>query len=76
MVGYPGENEQDILQTIDYLKAANPTLYDYRCVSHKGTSLYEEIENKITVQPDWETTTDRQIDFKREYRENIRLCGV
>ncbi len=68
MVGYPGENEQDIQETIDYLKAANPTHYTITIAYPiKGTSLYEEIENKITVQPDWETTTDRQIDFKREY---------
>ncbi|MGK4566191.1 hypothetical protein [Flavobacterium sp. 3HN19-14] len=33
----------------------------------KGTSLYDEIENDIIVQPDWETSTDREIDFRRNY---------
>ena len=29
--------------------------------------LYNEIEDKITVQPNWETSTDRDIDFTRTY---------
>ena len=68
MVGYPGEEEGDILETIQYLKEANPTHYTITIAYPiKGTSLYEEIEKDITVQPDWETSTDRQIDFKRNY---------
>ena len=68
MVGYPGEDEEDIKETITYLKAANPTHFTITIAYPiKGTSLYDEIENKITVQPNWETTTDREIDFKRTY---------
>jgi anaerobic magnesium-protoporphyrin IX monomethyl ester cyclase len=68
MVGYPGEEETDILETIQYLKEANPTHYTITIAYPiKGTSLYEEIEKDITEQPDWETSTDRQIDFKRNY---------
>lgn len=68
MLGYPGETETDILQTIDYLKKANPTHFTITIAYPiKGTSLYNEIEKDITVQPNWETSTDRQIDFKRTY---------
>ncbi|MDH7448058.1 B12-binding domain-containing radical SAM protein [Aquimarina sp. 2201CG14-23] len=68
MVGYPGEDEQDIQQTITYLKAANPTHFTITVAYPiKGTSLYNEIENDITIQPDWNTSTDRDIDFKRTY---------
>ncbi|MFT3793552.1 B12-binding domain-containing radical SAM protein [Flavobacterium sp.] len=68
MVGYPGENESDISETIQYLKEANPTHYTITVAYPiKGTSLYEEIENEITVKPNWETSTDREIDFKRHY---------
>jgi radical SAM superfamily enzyme YgiQ (UPF0313 family) len=68
MLGYPGETEEDIMETIQYLKDANPTQYTITIAYPiKGTSLYNEIENDITVQPDWETSTDRQIDFKRTY---------
>jgi len=68
MLGYPGENETDINTTIQYLKEANPTHYTITVAYPiKGTSLYNEIEDKITVQPDWKTSTDREIDFKRTY---------
>ncbi len=68
MVGYPGEDETDIEETINYLKAANPTHFTITVAYPiKGTSLYNEIEGKITIQPNWETSTDRDIDFKRTY---------
>jgi anaerobic magnesium-protoporphyrin IX monomethyl ester cyclase len=68
MLGYPGETEEDITETIQYLKEANPTQYTITIAYPiKGTSLYNEIENDITIQPDWETSTDRQIEFKRTY---------
>ncbi len=68
MLGYPGENEDDINETISYLKKADPTYFTITIAYPiKGTSLYSEIEKDITVQPNWETSTDRQIDFKRTY---------
>ena len=68
MVGYPGEDESDINLTIQYLKDANPSLYTITVAYPiKGTSLYNDIEEKITLQPNWETSTDRDIDFKRTY---------
>lgn len=68
MLGYPGETEEDVLTTIEYLKDANPTHYTITIAYPiKGTSLYKEIEKDITVRPDWETSTDREIDFKRSY---------
>lgn len=68
MVGYPGEDEKDIKDTIKYLKAANPTHYTITVAYPiRGTSLYNEIEDQIIRQPDWETSTDREIDFVRTY---------
>ena len=68
MVGYPGENIEDIHETVRYLKAANPTHFTITVAYPiKGTSLYTEIEDEITIQPNWETSTDREIDFKRTY---------
>ena len=68
MLGYPGETEDDITETIHYLKEANPTHYTITVAYPiKGTSLYNEIEDKIIEQPNWETSTDRQIEFKRTY---------
>ncbi|MGV3698189.1 B12-binding domain-containing radical SAM protein [Flavobacterium sp.] len=68
MLGYPGETEKNIEETIQYLKEAKPTHYTITVAYPiKGTSLYNEIEDRITQQPDWENSTDREIDFKRTY---------
>ncbi len=72
MVGYPGEDEKDIAETIHHLKVANPTHFTITVAYPiKGTSLYTEIENDITIQPDWNTSTDRDIDFKRTYHRKF-----
>jgi anaerobic magnesium-protoporphyrin IX monomethyl ester cyclase len=68
MLGYPGETEKNIDETIQYLKEARPTHYTITVAYPiKGTSLYNEIEDKITERPDWERSTDREIDFRRTY---------
>ncbi|AXT50482.1 radical SAM protein [Aquimarina sp. BL5] len=72
MVGYPGEDEKDIAETIHHLKVANPTHFTITVAYPiKGTSLYNEIENDITEQPDWDTSTDRDIDFRRTYHRKF-----
>jgi anaerobic magnesium-protoporphyrin IX monomethyl ester cyclase len=68
MVGYPTETKEDIQLTIDYLKAANPSQFTITVAYPiKGTGLYTQIQDKITEQPEWSRSTDRQIDFKRTY---------
>ncbi|MCT4580630.1 MAG: B12-binding domain-containing radical SAM protein [Flavobacteriales bacterium] len=68
MVGYPTETLEDIYTTTRYLKAAQPDNFTitvaYPIV---GTDLYNEIEQAIIHELDWETTTDRDIEFKRTY---------
>ncbi|NQX98679.1 MAG: B12-binding domain-containing radical SAM protein [Flavobacteriales bacterium] len=68
MVGYPTETKEDIDLTIDYLKAANPSQFTITVAYPiKGTGLYTQIQDKIIEQPPWNSSTDRQIDFKRTY---------
>ncbi len=68
MLGYPGETTEDIDETIQYLKEANPTEYTITVAYPiKGTSLYNEVESKIINELNWETSTDRQIEFERTY---------
>ena len=68
MVGYPTETIEDIETTVNYLKAAKPDNFTitvaYPIV---GTGLYSQIENKITSNLNWETSTDREIEFTRTY---------
>lgn len=68
MVGYPGEEESDIDETINHLTEANPDHFTIT-LSYpiKGTDLYNEVEDKIITSGDWETTPDRALDFERTH---------
>ncbi len=68
MLGYPGETEDDIEETIQHLKKSNPDYFTITVAYPiKGTELYQEIEAVQTTNLDWSTSTDRQVDFKRTY---------
>jgi radical SAM superfamily enzyme YgiQ (UPF0313 family) len=68
MLGYPGETEADIEETIHHLKESNPDHFTITVAYPiKGTELYQEIEAIQTTNLDWSTSTDRQVDFKRTY---------
>lgn len=69
MLGYPGETKEDIKETIEHLVQANPSQYTITVAYPiKGTELYNEVKNEfLNQQMDWETTTDRDIDFKRTH---------
>ena len=68
MLGYPGETEKDIEETISHLKKSNPDLFTITVAYPiRGTELFEEIEaNQLNVF-DWEKQTDRDRDFVRTY---------
>lgn len=68
MLGYPGETQADIEETITHLKASDPDHFTITVAYPiKGTELYEEIEPDIVNRLDWSTSNDRQVDFKRTY---------
>jgi anaerobic magnesium-protoporphyrin IX monomethyl ester cyclase len=68
MLGYPGETERDIEETIDHLKKSNPDHFTITVAYPiKGTEFYQEIETKQTGGFSWEKQTDRERDFKRTY---------
>lgn len=68
MVGYPGETEDDIFETVNHLKVSNPDIFTITVAYPiKGTPLYQEVEDRFIANLPWETSTDRDIDFKRTY---------
>jgi radical SAM superfamily enzyme YgiQ (UPF0313 family) len=68
MVGYPTETAEDIHKTVRYLKDANPDSFTITVAYPiKGTGLYDQISSKIITQLNWQSSTDRDIDFKRTY---------
>ena len=68
MLGYPGETEEDIKQTLNHLCHSNPELFTITIAYPiKGTGLYEEVEELAIQELDWNTSTDRDFDFVRTY---------
>jgi radical SAM superfamily enzyme YgiQ (UPF0313 family) len=68
MLGYPGETEEDIEETIVHLKESNPDYFTITVAYPiKGTELYQEVEALQTTQLEWDQSSDRQIDFRRSY---------
>lgn len=68
MLGYPGETEADIVETAEHLVASNPHHFTITVAYPiRGTSLYEEVKNDLVSTPDWNSSTDRDLDFRRTY---------
>ena len=68
MLGYPGETEKDIEETINHLKKSNPNHFTITVAYPiKGTEFFEEIETDQVNAFDWEKNTDRDRDFLRTY---------
>jgi radical SAM superfamily enzyme YgiQ (UPF0313 family) len=68
MLGYPGETERDIYETIHHLQRANPDLFTITVAYPiKGTGLYQEVESDFIGDLPWEESTDRDINFTRTY---------
>ena len=68
MLGYPGEDENDIKETLHHLKYSDPDQFTITVAYPiKGTPLFTEVENIFVKDLPWENSTDRDIDFKRRY---------
>ena len=77
MLGYPGEEEADIKETLHHLKYSNPDYYTITVAYPiKGTPLYSEVENIFTEKLPWESSTDRDIDFKRRYKRSYYTQAI
>ncbi len=68
MLGYPGETEEDIKETVEYLKASDPDHFTITLAYPiKGTDLYAQVASVLNNREDWTKTTDRDRDFPRTY---------
>lgn len=77
MLGYPGETHEDIKETIRHLILSDPDHYTITVAYPiKGTPLYTEVEDHFISKSLWETSTDRDIDFKRTYNRNFYNYAV
>ncbi|MBX2817435.1 MAG: B12-binding domain-containing radical SAM protein [Saprospiraceae bacterium] len=77
MLGYPGETEEDIKETVHHLKVSNPDHFTITIAYPiKGTGLYEEVEAKQKENLEWTATTDRDRDFTRTYSKKYYEYAV
>ena len=68
MIGYPNETIADIKETVNHLKISMPSNFTITITYPiKGTDLYNEVTPKIVNPKDWRTSTDREIEFERNY---------
>lgn len=68
MLGYPGETEADIRETVAHLCDSNPDLFTITVAYPiKGTGLYEDVQQQALPAPPWVQSTDRDRDFRRTY---------
>jgi radical SAM superfamily enzyme YgiQ (UPF0313 family) len=70
MLGYPGETEKDIEETINHLKRSNPDYFTITLAYPiKGTEFYQEVETDLNNSFSWELNNDRERVFKRIYSQ-------
>jgi radical SAM superfamily enzyme YgiQ (UPF0313 family) len=70
MLGYPGEREDDILQTVEHLKKSSPDVFTITVAYPiSGTELYAQVANELERPIPWEQGSDRELDFPRAYRK-------
>lgn len=77
MLGYPGETEKDIMETVHHLKVSSPDSFTITVAYPiKGTALYNEVESELYTNDNWKTSTDRHYDFRRTYSRKYYNAAV
>ncbi len=62
MLGYEGETAEDLQQTVEHLKRANPdTFLTTVAYPIKGTRYYTDVADRIIAPGTWEGRTDRDL---------------
>ena len=74
MLGYPGETEEDIEETLKHLKESDPSYYTITIAYPiKGTGLFQHIDIDQNDSLDWQKSTDRDralnTTYSRKYYE-------
>lgn len=75
MVGYEGETQRDLEDTVSHLKAALPDQFT-TTISYpiRGTAYHEQVRDRIVEPEDWAKSSDRDLKIKgrpsRRYHEH------
>jgi len=77
MLGYPGENKEDIRETIRHLKISDPSYYTVTLAYPiKGTPLYTEVNETVTAHGAWNKISDRDYDFTRTHSKKFYQYAI
>lgn len=68
MLGYAGETVEEIEETIEHLKKADPNTF-LTTVAYpiKGTGFYEKVSVNLVQPGPWDRTPEREISFRGRY---------
>ncbi|MBD3225672.1 MAG: radical SAM protein [Caldithrix sp.] len=72
MFGYPGENIEDVYETIEFVSKEQPDRY-LTTIAYplRGTTMYNEIKDQIKSNGDWETQYQREMDLKNRFPKQL-----
>lgn len=72
MLGYEGEQMEDLEATVEHLKEANPDVF-LTTVAYpiKNTPYYEAVEDRVVAPASWEERTDRDLTVAGRYSERF-----
>ncbi len=72
MLGYPGEEIEDIDATIAHLKESNPDVFlTTLAYPIKGTTMYQEVKDNLIESEAWNTITDRSLRFHGRHSDRF-----
>lgn len=68
MLGYDGEDMEDLIATTDHLKKSNPDIF-LTTVAYpiKGTPYYAEVESRVLTDKSWDQRSDRDLTVAGRY---------
>ncbi len=72
MLGYEGEDIEDLEATVDHLKKSAPDVF-LTTVAYpiKGTAYYQKVEDRVLARADWDQRTDRQLTVKGRHSQRF-----
>jgi radical SAM superfamily enzyme YgiQ (UPF0313 family) len=72
MLGYPGEEINDIEETVHHLKKTNPDHF-LTTVAYpiKGTEFYNDVKHRINDTRNWSSGSDRQLKISGRYSDRF-----
>lgn len=72
MLGYEGEEVEDLAATVDHLKQSAPdTFLTTVAYPIKGTLYYQKVENRVLARADWDQRSDRQLTVKGRHSKRF-----